>query len=241
MKLETQRIKIKPMKRLALLFVLLHLINLLNAQTDSCKVLLKAIAGEYNGKCRNGLANGKGTAKGEDTYTGLFKNGFPDGKGTYIFKNGNNYKGYWKDGLKDGKGKFVYTVNGESQTMTGYWKNGDYIGKTDLDISYRVTSSSGIIHYEVEKVEDKNNYKDNVITISIKSAMTDFLPADLKINNSSGQLIQKGKKLVVSQYFCPLNCEISYSIITGGNQRKLCRFIVEITEKGKYEITLSND
>ena len=234
-------IKIETMKRFALFIALLFLTNLLDAQTNSSIVLLKTINGEYNGKSKNGLANGKGTAKGEDTYTGLFKDGLPNGKGTYVYKNGNTYKGYWKNGLKHGKGKLEYTLNGKSSKLTGYWKEGEYAGKTDPDITYRVTGSSGIMNSTVKKIENNNIYKDNVIIVKIMSAMTSFIPADVKINNSSGRVIREGKRLVISQYFCPMNCEVSYSIVMGSNQRKLCRFTFEILEMGRYEITLSND
>lgn len=229
------------MKRFASFIAFLLLTNLLNAQNETSMVLLKSISGEYSGKRQNGLADGKGTATGEDTYTGLFKDGLPDGKGTYVSKNGDTYKGYWKNGLKHGKGKLVYTLNGKSSTLTGYWKEGDYVGKSDPDITYRVTGSSGIMNYTVKKIEDNTNYKDNVIIITIKSAMTNFIPSDIKINNSTGRVMREAKKFVVSQYFCPLNCEVSYSIDMGLNQRKLCRFTIEILELGRYEIILSND
>lgn len=227
------------MKNLALIIISLILAQNINAQTESCTVLLDKILGSYSGKCQDGLANGKGKSIGDDTYIGMFKNGLPNGKGKYFYKNGNIFQGYWKEGKKDGKGKFKYNVNGEKTTLTGYWKNDEYVGTTDPDISYRVTSSSGIMDYKVEKKEAKNPY-DNNITISIKSGFTDFAPRDLKIENSSGQIIVSGNKIGINQYFCPLHCEISYSILVG-NIRKQCRFIIDILKEGKYTITLSND
>lgn len=227
------------MKRIVLIFFIFHLFSAASAQTTPCKVLLKSISGKYDGKCENGLANGKGTAKGQDTYTGFFKNGLPEGKGTYIFKNGDTYKGFWKNGLKDGKGKFTFTLNGQQQTLIGYWKEGNYVGKSSPEKPYRVTASSGIMDYKVVKVE--SGYDNNTVTISIRSAMTNYIPNDLEVNCSTGQVMQQGKSILVSQFSYPLNCDISYSILTGANQRKLCHFIIEITEKGDYQITLSND
>ena len=49
-----------------------------------------------------------------------------------------------------------------------------------------------------------------------------------------------GKKFVISQYFYPFHCEISYTILVG-EIRKQCHFIIDILEEGKYTITLSND
>lgn len=227
------------MKRLTLFIALLLSIYVSHAQTDACKVLLESIAGVYDGDCLNGLADGKGTAKGIDSYKGAFVAGLPEGKGTYTYKNGDFYKGMWKQGLKEGRGKYVFTLKGKKSTLVGFWKNNEYLGAIDPDLNYRVTSSSGIMDYKV--VEVKDNANDNSITISIKSAMMDFLPSDLEIRTSSGQFMQIGKKRVINNYICPLVCEISYSILMGANQQKLCRFTIEILKQGKYRITLSND
>jgi hypothetical protein len=227
------------MKNLTVTIILLAFTLSSNAQSDSCKVLLEKISGKYTGKCLNGLANGKGTSIGEDTYIGNFKNGLPDGKGKYVYKNGDIYKGSWQNGHKDGKGEFVYTLNGKKCTLVGYWKKDEYIGVTEPNAPYKVMSSSGIMSYKVEKKESTNKL-DKEIAFSIKSGFTDFAPTDLKIDKSSGQIEQAGKKFSITQYFCPLYCEISYTILVG-DLRKECRFVIEFLEEGKYSVTLSND
>jgi hypothetical protein len=227
------------MKILTLIIIPLVFLQSINAQTDSCTVLLEKISGKYTGNCLDGLANGKGESIGDDTYIGSFKNGLPHGKGKYIYKNGDVYLGYWKNGQKHGKGKFNYSLNTQKFTLTGYWKMDEYAGLTDPDVSFRVTSVSGINNYNVEKNESAGE-SDKEITFSVKSAFMDFSPMDLKFENSSGQIILTGKKLVINQYFCPLHCEVSYSILTG-ESRKQCRFIFDILEEGNYMITLYND
>ncbi len=227
------------MKNLSLIIISLVFLQSIHAQTESCKVLLEKISGKYTGKCQDGLANGKGKSIGEDTYTGIFKDGMPHGKGKYIYKNGDVFQGNWKNGRKDGKGKFSYSINGEKYTLIGYWMNDEYIGDTEPGSTYKVTSASGIMSYTVEN-KGSGNKSNSKITISIKSAFTDFAPRDLKIEISSGQMIQSGKKIVINQYFCPLHCEISYSILVG-EIRKQCRFGIDILEEADYSITLSND
>ncbi|WP_172826958.1 hypothetical protein [Flammeovirga sp. SJP92] len=227
------------MKRLIITFALLFITICANAQTNQCKVLLDKIAGKYTGECLNGLANGKGKAIGEDTYTGTFKDGLPDGKGKYLYKNGDLYQGHWLNGEKSGKGKFVYKINSKKNTLTGYWENNEYVGVTPPNTPYRVTSTTGIMNYKVEKSTstDERNKK---VTFSIKSAFTDFAPSDLKIEKSSGQINQLGKKFTIDQYFSPLFCEVSYTIVVA-DTRKQCRFIIEILDDSSYSITLSND
>ena len=98
------------------------------SQESGCKVLLPSISGTYTGKCKNGLAHGKGIAQGTDRYEGRFYKGYPQGPGTYTWKDGSYYKGQWSEGLMQGKGMMVYkTADGDS-VVNGYWQEGKYVG-----------------------------------------------------------------------------------------------------------------
>lgn len=227
------------MRNIIITIILLTLALSIQAQTESCKVLLEKISGKYTGGCKDGLADGKGKSIGEDTYIGLFKNGLPHGKGEYDYNNGDVFIGQWLNGHKDGKGKFTFTLNGKKNTMIGYWEKDDFIGSKGPDTSYRVTGSTGIMGYKVEKkaVVDE---QDQEITFSIKSAFLDFLPSDLQIVKSSGQLVQTGKKISITNYFYPFHCEINYTILVLGS-RKQCSFTLDVFDTGKYSVTLNND
>ncbi|MDD4372819.1 MAG: hypothetical protein PHG67_02755 [Bacteroidales bacterium] len=227
------------MRNTALIFILFVFAYHINAQTNSCKVLHEKIAGDYSGKCLNGLANGKGKSIGEDTYIGIFKDGLPHGNGKYLYKNGDVFQGNWKNGKKDGKGKFVFTQDGKRQKMYGYWKDDEYVGADDPDLPYRVIASSGIVDHDFKKNESSGEH-DNEINLVIRSAFTDFTPVDLRIENSSGQVIQSGKRFKIIQYLFPFRCEISYTLLVGQN-RKQCQFIFEVLQEGRYSITLHND
>jgi len=211
-----------------------------NAQTDSCKVVSEKIRGKYTGECLNGFANGKGKSIGEDTYIGTFKDGLPDGKGKYIFKNGDVFIGNWLKGKKNGKGKFEISINGKTSTINGYWKEDEYVGVSEPDVSFRVSHVTGLFDYKVKKEKPINEFENNnQMTFSIKSSFIDFIPTDLKIEKSSGQISQIGKKIVITQYFCPVHCEITYSILSLGGRRQ-CRFTIDILEKGKFTIELND-
>lgn len=104
----------------------------LNSTGQECTVMLDSLKGSYAGECRKGLANGTGTATGTDSYSGQFKNGYPDGNGKYTWKNGDWYEGEWKKGKQNGKGTFNHRVingQGQTETLTGFFKNGEYKGK----------------------------------------------------------------------------------------------------------------
>ena len=115
------------MKALTLLFFLSAYFM---ASSQTCTVLSDALKGTYEGECKKNKADGKGTAVGEDSYTGGFKNGYPDGKGNYKWKNGDTYEGEWKKGQRDGQGTMQYTDrNSKDSVLTGFWKKDKYVGR----------------------------------------------------------------------------------------------------------------
>jgi hypothetical protein len=90
-----------------------------------CKVNDSDISGDYVGGCVNGLAHGKGKAKGKDTYEGEFKLGNKSGKGTYIWEDGGKYSGAYLDDKEHGKGT---SVSASGEKYDGDWLNGKRSG-----------------------------------------------------------------------------------------------------------------
>ena len=226
--------------KLKLLFLLLFLVQIpcsFAQQTDStCQVLLKAISGSYAGGCKHGLADGKGTAKGEDTYVGYFLKGLPEGKGEYTYKNGNVFSGAWSNGLKNGKGKFKSVLNGKTSVVTGYWKDGEYAGISEPDDEYRITNISRIENYSIKKTASNVN----MIEISFEKVMKKYIPRDLSITLSSGYKIEQNLKIIVQNYSLPVNCSLHFTIPTSGGDLQ-CNFAFNILNPGKYEVFISNN
>ena len=203
--------------------------------SDSCRVLLPEISGEYYGPCKDGYADGKGLAKGVDTYAGLFKGGLPHGRAEYTYKNGNCYKGAFSHGLKHGIGRFTYYIDGKEQILKGYWSNGEYAGISKPDEFYRVTNISGIEHYSINKAEGFENQ----VTISFESAMIRNIPDELEITISSGELVKENKNYSAYHYTLPVNCSMQFIIRTPQGFR-MCNFSFDILEPGKYVVLISN-
>ena len=103
----------------------------LNSFSQDCKVRVDSLKGKYNGGCKNGYADGNGTALGRDSYTGDFKNGYPHGYGKYTWQNGNSYTGYWQKGVENGMGTLHMMKSNDTAfaDISGVWKNGKYSGK----------------------------------------------------------------------------------------------------------------
>ena len=107
-----------------------------------CKVNDSDISDEYVGGCLNGLAHGKGKAKGKDTYEGEFKQGNKHGKGSYRWGTGEKYIGDYLNDQRHGKGVQTYA---DGVTYDGDWSDGKYngFGKVTLPTS----ASNGIKYF----------------------------------------------------------------------------------------------
>ncbi|WP_264521113.1 hypothetical protein [Flavobacterium sp. N1994] len=214
-------------------FAFFGITTIYSQQIDSTKVLMSEIAKSYKGDTKDGLANGKGTAKGEDTYSGEFKNGLPDGKGKYIYKNGNTFSGFFSKGIKNGKGVFNYSINGTSYTQKGYWVNGDYVGTNNPEEFYDVSNMIGINSYSIKKLDDNQN----TIQFSVTAGSMKYIPNNFHVNITTGQTFPQGKILKISNYVLPVNCEIYFTVRKGGVDRD-CYFYFEILKEGDFEVLI---
>lgn len=141
------------MKRLLLLALAIIIIITAYSQ-ESCKVLVPSLAGKYTGDCRDGLANGRGEATGEDFYTGDFVKGLPDGKGKYIWKSGATYEGEWKKGLRNGNGIYVSKAEGKDTVLNGIWKEDRFVGAKRPE-PYVIEYRNGVARITAMRIGDR--------------------------------------------------------------------------------------
>ena len=137
------------------------------ARTQECQVKADSLMGTYSGGCKNGLAEGTGTATGTDTYTGSFRKGWPEGEGKYTWKNGSCYEGSWKHGKRDGKGTYQTTNTGnDSVTLitAGYWKDDKYTGNFLNPYNVELFTTN-VSEFSIRKL----NSTTPEITINVKS------------------------------------------------------------------------
>lgn len=179
---------------------------------DDCKVNLESIAGSYEGGCKKGLAEGQGTAKGEDTYVGDFKKGYPHGTGTYTWASGDVYTGEFKKGLKEGEGKLTVNLGGDQKKeQKGYWVNDKYIGESEHP--YEILSRSPeILSIRINETENPTNDGNAIfITILHKGRNQQSPRFGLSVNSGSIQnqfLVGNKTKVLVSKF--PLGISINY-------------------------------
>lgn len=225
------------LKKTALLLCMLHFFWIPQVYTqDSCKVLKAEIAKTYVGKCKKGLANGKGIAKGIDQYEGHFKNGLPDGYGTYTWENGNKYEGYWLKGEMHGEGTMLKKSNVHDSTIQGIWKKGVFVKKI-VPHSYLILKSRSVARYTVQKIKEGNR----VQFAFIRNGTTNNLITNLMFAPSNGTQIMVGNKTSFDDIAFPFMCKINYNT-PNPLQTAVYEvvFEIQINEPGEWLVTLFN-
>lgn len=216
-------------------FVLLFVSTVLMAQTD-CKVLVENLSESYVGKCKNGLAHGKGLARGIDTYKGKFREGYPDGKGTYTYADGSIHIGDFKKGRRDGKGKYSFMADGKEMLQEGYWKDDSYVGPVKPK-AYKIKMKRNIDRYTVSRVGEGDD-----IRIFLKqNGRNNSSVTDMMITASSGD------EMTVASNFGYKNVEFPFTIVLRYQTANKIRtasmevlFELEIIEPGNWNVTIHN-
>lgn len=203
---------------------------------NDCKVLLEPISESYSGRCRDGLAHGRGTARGVDTYVGMFREGLPHGRGTYTYQNGSTFKGQFKNGMKHGSGEFTLIAGDQKIVQKGYWQHDEFIGGAKPTELYRITERSNITSYSIKKIGDQEDR----IKISFFSAHTKYIPTDLEIITATGELQQETREFSIYHFNIPNHVSIRYIVVAAGIP-KICALSFVIMQPGTYEVVISND
>lgn len=220
------------MKLVGLLILSIFIGSHLAAQ--ECKVLKTEISSSYQGECKNGLANGKGVAKGQDSYEGEFSKGLPDGTGTYVWANGANYKGKWRKGMRDGKGTYIWhTVKGDS-TLVGVWRQDKYDG-TGIS-PYHVSQNESISRYSI----NKGIGKENIIVVKVMRGGTPLSNIPLTFSMTSGSDYTNGPYHEIKNWTTPFDVRITFTVPNLLNTYSYnCIFEVTINEIGPWDIILN--
>ena len=154
---------ISVMKKIVVLSILLCAFYLIGfSQKPAGPVLKKELVGKYKGNQLNGLAQGKGTAIGKESYSGQFRKGLPDGQGIYTDSLGNVFKGTFRKGMRNGKGLFIPAPSSSVQTISGYWYNDRYTGKEQL-VPYEISNKTGGVQPRIYNTGPGNRIELNII------------------------------------------------------------------------------
>lgn len=203
---------------------------------ESCKVLKPEIAETYKGKCKKGLANGKGIATGKDRYEGRFIEGLPHGDGTYTWSSGETYKGEWLSGQRHGIGKYTMPVNGKDSIQDGLWSHDQYMGPKPPNPS--VLYKTGVDRYTFQKtITDKNR----VLVNLYKNGMRNTSISNFLISSSSGYEVSLGEAYGYDGVTFPVTIKIQYTTTNKlGTMPVNVKFDFVIHEPGDWTVNLNN-
>lgn len=211
-------------------------------RAQDCKVKMKSLIGSYEGDCEKNWASGKGTAKGEDSYTGDFRNGLPHGYGKYSWANGDWYEGDWEKGVRSGRGTMHYADKSQGDSLFGFWKKDKYVGK--YEEPYIVQSRTPSVR-DIDIEQDKSSSLKE-ITIYVESVTGGA-------RNISGSSIEKPKinsieilkGLYVQQFEQELNVKRTMTTLRMVQFPFRARYIIggdivdiEIFEEGRWVIDI---
>lgn len=201
-----------------------------------CKVLLPDLDSVYIGKCKNGLANGKGEAWGRYHYTGKFVDGYPQGSGKAEYRDGTVYIGLWEKGKRQGKGVVRKMESGMMKEKTYLWA-ADTIQEEVVPPPYKVITQRNVSRLRVYKQGEENYvwfYPNS--TGGVASDEMDF-----QLTGSSGSEINYNPKFGYQDVKFPFKGSIRYK---AWNKMRTTQFEIlleiEISEPGNWMVEIQN-
>ncbi|MEI6059358.1 MAG: hypothetical protein WCR72_01555 [Bacteroidota bacterium] len=225
----------KNIIRYSLIFLFTFLVLQFKSQAQ-CKVLKPEITGTYEGKCKNGLAHGKGVATGTDRYEGQFLKGLPNGYGTYTWAGGNVYTGEWIDGMRHGIGKYTVKTSTGDSVQNGLWQKDIYSGPKPRN-PY-VTDKTGVSRYDFQKNQTSMNRV--LLDITVSGTHNQQL-SNVLMSSSSGTETKLGNLTGYDFVVFPVTIKITYTSTSGFHSYPInVRFEFEIFEPGDWTVSIDN-
>lgn len=222
------------LNKLSLIGLFLLMMFSLNAQ-EACKVMVPELVGTYDGKCKKGVAHGKGKAVGTDTYEGNFRKGLPNGGGVYTWASGASYDGDWVYGLREGEGIYKFEYDGHDSVQDGIWDGDEYKGKR-FKKPY-VVYKEFITKYRFRKSGDGNRI---LIDLWLNGQINrDIL--DFSLISNSGTRFELGRSFGIETITFPVTVKIKYvSWNTTHSSRHDAIFEFVIYEPGNWQVSITN-
>lgn len=207
----------------------------LSAQID-CKVLNPKIDSIYIGKCKKGLANGKGNAIGVDSYIGKFSNGLPNGKGTYTWANGDYYSGSWMQGKQHGEGILVLKMGERDSIIDGLWEDDKYMGPKP--IAPRIITKVGVDRFSIKPA---GGIKDRVLIDIRQNGTRNTGISNFLISSSKGVETNLGYSVGYDYIDFPVRIRVNYLTFNKlKSEQYQVIFEFEISEPGDWLVEIHN-
>lgn len=217
------------------LFTVISFSIQINAQ-ESCKVLIPEIDSIYIGKCKKGLAHGKGDAFGVDSYSGRFANGLPNGKGTYTWADGSIYTGGWMAGKLHGEGTLIIKLDERDSIVDGLWDKDKYMGPKP--IAPRIITKVGVDRFSIKPA---GGIKDRVLIDILQNGTRNTGISNFLISTSKGVETSLGYSVGYDYIDFPVRIRVSYMTFNKlKSEQYQVIFEFEISEPGDWVVEIHN-
>lgn len=217
------------------IFLCLSYAHNIRAQ-ESCKVLIPEIDSIYTGKCKKGLAHGKGHAIGVDSYKGKFSKGLPSGKGTYIWANGDKYEGNWANGMRNGEGTLSLKLADKDSIIEGIFDDNKYLGPKPKPP--RIITKTSIDRYTIKQT---GGIKNRVLIDFLQNGARNTGIINLIITSSKGVETSVGHSIGYEFIEFPVTIRVNYETLNKlKSELYQAIFEFEITEPGDYIVEIHN-
>ena len=177
------------MKKLITIILSAIILSAVTYGQNECHVLLPELQGQYKGECKKGLADGEGSAQGEEKYVGNFKKGLPHGFGVYFYSNGSIYIGSFKKGVRNGYGLLNDLSNGSKVMHYGLWVAGKLAIPNDARGLYRVDYYKGP-HMIIPEVAIGDQYDNQIFIEFTERGVPKKTATIIDYEISSGEYIE---------------------------------------------------
>lgn len=204
-------------------------------EEEECEVLLPSISKTYEGRCKNGLAHGKGKATGKDVYEGDFKKGYPHGSGVFTYDNGDVYSGFFRMGRMDGEGSLSTVIDGRDTVLAGIWMDGVYVGPKPKHP--QVLYKYGVDSYSIKRARDGNRFLIDIFLNGMPN--TDL--ENFAMVSTSGNQITLGRAVGYENVSFPVTCKVSYNSWNKlHSSRHEVIFEFKIEDPGDWKVKIIN-
>lgn len=225
----------KPQFLFISIFIFAISLSQLTAQVH-CKVLMPEIDSIYSGKCKKGLAHGKGVATGIDSYSGKFAMGLPNGRGTYTWANGDIYTGSWMNGKFHGEGTLIMKLNERDTIIDGLWEDDEYMGPKP--IAPRVITKVSVDRFTFKLT---GGVKDRVLIDIRQNGTRNTTISNFLMSASNGIETNLGNTIGYDFIEFPVRIRVSYTTMNKlKSQEYQAIFEFEISEPGDWLVEIHN-